>query len=75
MKDMSVASFEVLHSTFAQENSSLWWKYKGQGDGSLYCKEYDSATAPFPPTYPCESCEGSCKALWLSTLNGSNIPY
>jgi hypothetical protein len=74
MPDMSVASFEALHASFARDNSSLWHKYKGQGDGSLYCKEYTSATAPFPPAYPCETCDGACKALWVSTLNGTNVP-
>ena len=74
MSDLSAASFEALHVQFAQENSSLWRKYKGQGDGSLYCKAYNSSTAPFPPADPCSSCEGSCKELWLHTLNGTNVP-
>jgi hypothetical protein len=75
MKDMSVEQFEQLHAEFSSSpNSSKWSKYMGQGDGSLFCKGYNGTGAPFPPVYPCKTCEGACKTLWINTLNGTNVP-
>ena len=38
MDDLSPLSFEALHGRMAVSNSTSWDKYRGQGDGSLYCK-------------------------------------
>ena len=65
--------FEVLSMHMASEASPLWAKYKGMGDGSLFCSSYSSDDAPFPPIYPCTPCTGTCKADFLSLLNGTNL--
>lgn len=73
MSDLSAASFEALAESMAKEGSPLWHEYKGQGDGALFCTAYSSVTAPFAPIYPCEACEGACKASFLTLLNGTNV--
>ena len=52
----------------------VWDRYRGRGDGSIFCSEYDSRTALFPPLLPCQPCNSSCKAGVLATLNGTNVP-
>ena len=72
MDDMSPRSFERLATRLlAQEDeqeaergegASLWQAYKGQGDGSLYCKGFDSAGSPFPPAARCRGVQCSSPA-------------
>ena len=80
---MSAASFEALATRLlaheeepavqGERGGSLWQVYKGQGDGSLYCKGYTSATSPFPPIYPCKTCTGDCQRDFVSYLNASAL--
>ena len=46
MDDLSPASFEALHGRMAMPNSSSWDRYRGQGDGSLYCKSCKEDSLP-----------------------------
>ena len=81
MVDMAPSSFELLATRLLDEgdgvkgvtDSSLWDTYKGQGDGSLYCKGFNSTTSPFPPTYPCKPCTGQCRHDFVSYLNATNL--
>ena len=75
--DLSVASFEALHADMAASGSASWAAHRGGADGvSLLCSLYDIATAPFPPINACTTgaCEAGCKAAWIATLNGTNVP-
>ena len=83
MDDMSPRSFERLATRLlAQEDgqeaervegASLWQAYKGQGDGSLYCKGFDSAGSPFPPADPCKPCTGDCRREFVSYMNATAL--
>lgn len=73
MADLTPSSFDNLSARLAEEDSPLWARYKGMGDGALFCSSYSSKTAPFPPRSPCASCEGECKATFLALLNGTNL--
>jgi hypothetical protein len=78
MDDMSARSFEGLASRLLlaqdeEQGASLWQAYKGQGDGSLYCKGYDSSGSLFPPADPCKACTGGCRAEFVSYLNATAL--